>query len=181
MFVDRSRARVALIGAVLVTSACSEPPPSDRSECPNHTEPLAPADVVMFHELEKCAGDVHGMALEVAELPRVEVDPELVPCVENPSQTCITGPGGKPVAGVHWYYCNTLTVSAPPVILHESLHAILCGVPELDCDGEHLSPAWGQCQLVIECDDGTRFLGWRFCDGKADCEDGTDEALCPED
>lgn len=180
MLIECSHVRVALIGSALMMWACSERQPSGPSECPKHTEPLAPADVVMFHELEKCAGHVHGMALEVAELPSVEVDPTLVPCADDPSRACIIGPGGKPIAGVHRHDCNSITVSSPGVILHESLHAILCGVPELDCDGEHVSPAWVQCQLVIECDDGTRFLGWRRCDGTADCADGLDEMLCPQ-
>jgi len=152
---------------------------SSTYPCPSRTEPLSPDDERLFRQIEDCASEIHGISLRRDELPRVELDPERVPCDQSPSGECVLMPDGTPVVGYHRRDCNTITAVMPSAIAHESLHAILCDVPSRSCDGDHESPAWGQCLVFFQCQDGTRILNQLRCDGIPHCALGEDESSCP--
>ncbi len=147
--------------------------------CPVETEPLSDAEVDVYRQLEVCASRVTGVALHRDDLPRVESDPELVDCARNSLGKCVVTAAGQAVTGFYLEGCDTFTVVDHAVLLHEMLHPILCGVPELDCDGAHASQAWVDCQAFKGCPDGRIILTELVCDGTADCAQGEDEAGCP--
>ncbi len=147
--------------------------------CPEETEELTADEQDLYRQLEVCASRVTGLPLSRRELPRVERDPELVECDKNETGTCVTTPGGSVVTGFYLPECDTFTVVLREVIYHEAVHAILCGVPELDCDPAHTSPVWLECLQLKQCPDGRILVAERVCDGTPDCAEGEDEASCP--
>jgi hypothetical protein len=171
----RACAATALAAAlVALAPACDGEP-----QCPAETEELSPAEADLYRQLEVCASRVTGVALHRDELPRVERDPERVECSKNPTGTCVTTPAGQPVSGYYLRACDTISAVAPAVLYHELMHPVLCGVPGLDCDPGHQSPAWVACLGSLQqCPDGRLLIGERVCDGTADCAEGEDERGC---
>ena len=178
-----SRRRVRGVAAVVSVSvvvalaaSCDGASPS----CPSKTVALTDDEVAFYRQLEVCASRVTGVELHRDVLPRVESDPETVDCSNNNFGRCVTTAAGEEVTGFYLQQCDTFTVVDPLVLLHEMLHPVLCGVPDLDCDPGHTSPAWTECQPHKGCTaEGPYLLDERICDGTADCPEGQDEKGCP--
>jgi hypothetical protein len=160
-------------GAAVVAPGCGD----EAAGCPERTEALTAAEVDVYRQLEVCASRVTGVRLRRDDLPRVESNPTLAPC-DGPGTQCVETAAGQAVAGFYLEGCDTFTVARREVLLHEMLHPVLCGVPDLDCDGGHTSPAWTECQDFKSCPDGRIILDELVCDGTPHCSGGEDELGC---
>jgi hypothetical protein len=158
-------------GAALVPGCGSD------GGCPEATEELSSVEVDLYRQLEVCASRVTGVELHRDDLPRLASDPELVECSQG-SGRCVETPAGEAVLGFYLEACDTFTVADPSALYHEMVHAILCDLPEGDCDPSHASPVWQQCQTIKGCPEGRLILEEKVCDGTDDCEGGADEAGC---
>jgi hypothetical protein len=174
----RARA-IAALGSLAAAIAAGAPgcDGDEAGGCPAATEDLTAAEVDVYRQLEACASRVTGVSLRRDDLPRVESDPTLVEC-DGVGTQCVATAAGQAVAGFYLEGCDTFTVARREVLLHEMLHPILCGVPELECDGGHTSPAWIECQDFERCPDGRIILDELVCDGTAHCAQGEDELGC---
>jgi len=160
-------------GAALLVGACG-----DDGGCPEETAALSAAEVDLYRQMEVCASRVTGVELFREELPRVEVDPEMVECASSSTGRCVTTPAGQEVSGYYLEECNTISSVDPSVLYHEMMHPILCDVPDLACDPGHDSPVWATCLRIKQCPDGRFLLEERVCDGTEDCSGGEDELGC---
>ena len=176
--IGRACAGVTALASLALVSfgGCGD---DDENGCPEKTEALSPAEVVLYRELEVCASRVTGMTLHRDTLPRVETDPALVDCGNTPTGKCVKTTAGQAVAGFYRPECDTFSVALREVLFHEMLHPILCDDPALDCDAAHTSPVWQECQMLKQCPDGQVILAERLCDGTPDCAQGEDEQQCP--
>lgn len=168
-------ATAGILGIAVAFGACGD----DAGSCPEQTEPLSSTYEDVYRQLEVCASRVTGRSLRRDSLPRVASSPELVACDVHPDQQCVKTAAGQTVLGFYLEGCDTFTVAREDILLHEMLHPILCDVPPGDCDPDHQSPVWLQCQSMKGCPDGRILLEERVCDGTPDCGGGEDEVGCP--
>lgn len=169
----------AVATAALVLAAFAPACGDDAAgDCPEKTEPLSDAEIDVYRQLEVCASRVNDLTLHRDVPPEVESDPELVQCDDTAATNCVATAAGEPVAGFYLQGCDTFTVGDRAVLLHEMLHPILCGVPDLECDPAHSNPAWTECQQFKGCPDGRIILVELVCDGTPDCARGEDELGC---